>query len=31
LFEATWAKTKVLFCDKPVAFSTTVVRDLNNL
>ena len=31
LFEETWAKTKVLFSDKPVAFSTVVVRDLNNL
>lgn len=31
LFIDTWAKTKILFCDKPVAFSTAVVRDLNNI
>lgn len=30
LFESTWAKTKILFSEKPVAFSTVVVRDLNN-
>lgn len=29
LFAVTWAKTKALFSDKPVAFSTVIIRDLN--
>lgn len=29
LFVTTWAKTKALFSDKPIAFSTSVIRDLN--
>jgi heme-degrading monooxygenase HmoA len=31
LFESTWAKTKVLFSEKPLAFSTEVIRDLNSI
>lgn len=29
LFQSTWAKTKVLFADKPVAFSTEAIRTLD--
>ncbi len=29
LFAVTWAKTKALFSDNPVAFSTVIIRDLN--
>jgi len=28
LFKSTWAKTKILFRDKPVAFSNWVIREL---
>ncbi len=28
LFKNTWAKTKILFRDKPVAFSNRVIREL---
>lgn len=28
LFKSTWAKTKILFRDKPVAFSNLVIREL---
>lgn len=28
LFQSTWAKTKVLFADKPVAFSLLPMREL---
>lgn len=31
LFEITWAKTKVLFSKKPMAFSAHVIRDLNSI
>ena len=30
LFDKTWANTKVLFSEKPIAFSTEVIRDLND-
>ena len=28
-FRSTWAKTKVLFAEKPIAFSTNAIRTLN--
>jgi quinol monooxygenase YgiN len=31
LFVDTWAKTKALFAEKPVAFSTVIVRDLDQV
>lgn len=31
LFIETWAKTKILFSEKPVAFSTVVLRELDVL
>lgn len=30
LFQTTWAKTKVLFADRPQAWSTDIIADLNN-
>ena len=29
LFRSTWAKTKVLFAEKPIAFSTNAIRTLD--
>lgn len=30
LFSETWSKTKILFCEKPIAISNQIIRELND-